>query len=204
MGDIYTRYDFVRDPEGNIWVDENGKVAIETVDARKLGSTMPKGNLGWSNTFSYKGLSLNALITARFGGLVTSYTQMFLDCAGVSKVSADARDNGGIRVNNGYIDAQNYYNVVAGANSYLVQEYVYNGTNVRLQELSLGYTLPQKWFCDKAKMTLSLIGRNLWMIYCKAPFDPDLSYSTGTYNQGMDFLMMPSLRNLGFSVKIEL
>lgn len=204
MGDIYTRYDFVRDPEGNIWVDQNGKVSIESIEARKLGSTMPKGNFGWSNTFSYKGVSLNALITARVGGLVTSYTQMFLDRAGVSKASADARDAGGIYVNHGYIDAQNYYDVVAGANTYLVQEYLYDGTNVRLQELSLAYTLPQKWFGNKAKMTLSFIGRNLWMIYCKAPFDPDLSYSTGTYNQGMDFLMMPSLRNLGFSVKVEL
>ena len=204
MGDIYTRYDFVRDPEGNIWVDQNGKVSIENIEARKLGSTMAKGNFGWSNTFSYKGVSLNALITARIGGLVTSYTQMFLDRTGVSKASADARDAGGIYVNHGYINAQEYYNVVAGANTYLLQEYLYDGSNVRLQELSLAYTLPQKWFNNKAKMTLSFIGRNLWMIYCKAPFDPDLSYSTGTYNQGMDFLMMPSLRNLGFSVKVEL
>ena len=204
MGDIYTQYDYVRDPEGNIWVDENGKISIEKLPvARKLGSTMPKANLGWSNTLSYKGVSLSFLITARIGGLVTSYTQMFLDRTGVSKASADARDAGGIYVNNGYIDAQEYYNVVAGANNHLVQEYMYSGTNVRLQELSVGYTLPEKWFNNKAKMSVSFIGRNLWMIYCKAPFDPDLSYSTGTYNQGMDFLMMPSLRNLGFSVKFE-
>ena len=204
MGDIYTNYDYVRDPDGNIWVDQSGKVSIERLpEARKLGTTMPKANLGWSNSLSYKGLSLNFLITARIGGLVTSYTQMFLDRTGVSKASAEARDAGGIYVNHGYIDPQEYYNVVAGANSNLVQEYVYSGTNVRLQELSVGYSLPQKWFNNKAKMSVSFIGRNLWMIYCKAPFDPDLSYSTGTYNQGMDFLMMPSLRNLGFSVKFE-
>ena len=203
MGDIYTRKDFVRDPEGNIWVDQNGKIAIQDIEARKLGSTLPKGNLGWTNTFSYKGLSLNVLLTARLGGLVTSYTQMFLDRTGVSKASADARDAGGIVVNKGFIDAQSYYDAVANVNGGLIQEYVYSGTNVRLQELSLAYTLPRKWFNNKAGMTVSFIGRNLWMIYCKAPFDPELSFSTGTYNQGMDYLMMPSLRNLGFSVKFE-
>ena len=203
MGDIYTSRDFVRDLEGNIYVDTNGEIFIRDIESRKLGSTLPKGSFGWSNTFSYKGLSLNLLFTARLGGLATSYTQMFLDRTGVSKVTADARDAGGIWVNNGYIDAQKYYDKVANPDNGLIQEYVYDGSNVRLQELSVAYTLPQKWFNNKAKMTVSFIGRNLWMIYCKAPFDPDLSFSTGTYNQSMDYLMMPSLRNLGFSVKLE-
>ena len=176
---------------------------MEAIEPRKLGSTLPKGNIGWSNTLSYKGLSLNFLLTARIGGLAVSYTQMFLDRAGVSQQTADARDAGGVWVNHGYVDAQPYYNTVANINGGLLQEYVYDGTNVRLQELSLGYTLPRKWFNDKLGLTFSLIGRNLWMIYCKAPFDPDLSLSTGTYNQSTDFLMMPGQRNIGFSVKVE-
>lgn len=203
MGDIYTSQDFVRDMEGRIFVNPNGEVSVESIEPRKLGSTLPKGNIGWSNTLSYKGLSLNFLLTARIGGLAVSYTQMFLDRAGVSQQTADARDAGGVWVNHGHVDAQSYYNTVANINSGLIQEYVYDGTNVRLQELSLGYTLPRKWFNDKLGLTLSLIGRNLWMIYCKAPFDPDLSLSTGTYNQSTDFLMMPGQRNMGFSVKVE-
>ena len=41
------------------------------------------------------------------------------------------------------------------------------------------------------------------MIYCKAPFDPELTASTGTYYQGLDYFMQPSTRNLGFSVKLQ-
>ena len=41
------------------------------------------------------------------------------------------------------------------------------------------------------------------MIYCKAPFDPELTAYSGTYNQGIDFFMQPSSRNLGFSVKVK-
>ena len=48
-----------------------------------------------------------------------------------------------------------------------------------------------------------LVGRNLWMIYCKAPFDPELTASTGSYLQGIDYFMQPSLRSLGFNVQLK-
>lgn len=206
MGDIYTSRDFRRDNEGHIYIDPttNNVELVELSEARKLGTTLPSGNLGWTNTFSYKGLTLNALFTARLGGLATSYTQMLMDRYGVSKTTADVRDAGGVFVNNGYIDAEAYYGVVANPNSGLVQAYTYDATTLRLQELSLGYTLPCKWFRDKMKMTVSFIGRNLWLIYCKAPFDPEVAFSTGTYNQNIDYLMTPSLRNIGLSLKVEL
>ena len=72
-----------------------------------------------------------------------------------------------------------------------------------LRELSIGYDFPRSWFKDKLGLSVSLVGRNLWMIYCKAPFDPELTASTGTYYQGLDYFMQPSTRNLGFSVKLQ-
>ena len=77
------------------------------------------------------------------------------------------------------------------------------GDDVRLQELSLGYTFPRKWFRNKLGLTVSFVGRNLWMIYCKAPFDPEAVASTGLNYQGIDYFMMPSVRNLGFNVKFQ-
>lgn len=82
--------------------------------------------------------------------------------------------------------------------------YTYDATNIRLQELSLAYSLPKKWLGNVFNnATTSFVGRNLFMFYCKAPFDPDMNGSTGTYNRS-DFFMQPSLRNLGFSVKFSL
>ena len=52
-------------------------------------------------------------------------------------------------------------------------------------------------------ITLSLVGRNLWMIYCKAPFDPESVATTGNYYQGIDYFMMPSLRSVGFNLKLK-
>ena len=59
------------------------------------------------------------------------------------------------------------------------------------------------WMGDRVKLTASLVGRNLWMIYCKAPFDPELTASTGSYLQGIDYFMQPSLRSLGFNVQLK-
>ncbi len=202
MGDVYSTKEFARDLEGNIAINSaTGNVMSVDLGNNpvKLGSVLPDANLGWSNSFSYKGINLNILFTARIGGIAISPTQAFLDYYGVSQASADARNAGGIRVNGGLVDAEGYYKVAKDITS----EYAYDATSVRLQELSIGYTFPTKWFKDKMKLSCSLIGRNLWMIYCKAPFDPETTASTGTYNQGYDYFMSPSLRNLGFSVNFE-
>lgn len=202
MGDVWSTKEFARDPEGNIAINSaTGNVMSVDLGNNpvKLGSVLPDANLGWSNSFSYKGINLNILFTARIGGIAISPTQAFLDYYGVSQASADARNAGGIRVNGGLVDAEGYYKVAKDITS----EYAYDATSVRLQELSIGYTFPTKWFKDKMKLSCSLIGRNLWMIYCKAPFDPETTASTGTYNQGYDYFMSPSLRNLGFSVNFE-
>ena len=52
-------------------------------------------------------------------------------------------------------------------------------------------------------MTVGLVGKNLWMIYCKAPFDPEAIATTSNFYQGIDYFMMPSTRNFGFNVKIN-
>ena len=53
------------------------------------------------------------------------------------------------------------------------------------------------------RMTVSFVGRNLWMIYCKAPFDPEAVASTGLNYQGIDYFMSPSTRNIGFNLRLK-
>lgn len=203
MGDYYVNKTLRRDPEGNVSLDSKGNLEIQTLDTPKyVGSALPKGNLGWLNDFSYKGINFGFMISARLGGIVMSQTQAVLDSYGVSARSAEARDNGGVAINKGFISAQKYYSVVGG-DTPIWDDYIYSATNVRLQEAHVSYTLPTKWFKDKAKLTLGVTARNLFMIYNKAPFDPELTASTGTYYQGVDYFMQPSLRNIGFNVKLQ-
>ena len=201
MGDLYAYGDLWLDENGYIYINPNDPKLMVTDERIKLGSVLPDYNAGFRNDFSYKGINLSLLFSARFGGIVVSPTQGFLDGLGVSKASADARDAGGVPINNGRIDAQHYYETVGLGQ--LLSHYTYSATNVRLQETSIGYTFPKKWMGDRVKLTASLVGRNLWMIYCKAPFDPELTASTGSYLQGIDYFMQPSLRSLGFNVQLK-
>ncbi len=204
LGDLYTTSDIQTNDRGYIEIDENGDIAItDEADEIFLGTVFPKYNLAWRNDFSWKGLHLGILFSGRIGGVCYSATQANLDLYGVSEASAVARDAGGVLVNGReMMDAQKWYQAI-GSQSGLPQYYTYSATNFRLQELSVGYTLPRKWFRNKMGLTLSLVGHNLWMIYCKAPFDPEAVASTGNNYQGIDYFMMPSLRSLGFNVKLD-
>lgn len=205
INDIYARKVLAKDNQGFVNVSPSGGMSLETVEPIYLGKTTPDFTMGWNNNFTYKNFGLSFLINARVGGIVTSSTQALLDRFGVSKASADARDAGGVMIpNQGLYDAKKYYTVVATGENDLAGYYTYSATNVRLQELTLSYKFNSKLFNNVIKdLTLSFVATNPWMIYCKAPFDPELTASTGTYGQGNDYFMQPSLKSYGFSVKFK-
>ena len=208
LGDLYSRSDLVRDNRGNIYVDEDGKLATHTLtnfeDMIYLGSVLPKANMSWRNDFKFGNFNLGALVTARLGGIVYSNTQAKLDWYGVSAASADARDAGGVMINGGdLVDANLWYTTIAGSDT-VPQFYTYSATNVRLQEVAFGYTFPRKMLGNVCDLTLQLVGRNLLMIYCKAPFDPEaVASATDNYYQGLDYFMTPNTRNIGFNIRLN-
>ena len=203
LGDLYTTSSIASNQDGYIELDNEGKpLMIETDKEIYLGTVFPKYNMAWRNDFTFAGLHLGILFSGRIGGICYSATQANLDLYGVSEASAAARDAGGVLVNGReWVDPQKWYQQL-GSQSGLPQYYTYSATNFRLQELSLGYTLPQKWFRNVMSATVSLVGNNLWMIYCKAPFDPESVATTGNNYQGIDYFMMPSLCRIGFNVKL--
>ncbi len=203
MTDIYVT-SLVTDEHGAIYVHPSDQTVVaDYSNFVYAGDTAPKHNLSWGNEFNYKGFTLDFMFTARLGGVVASHTQAIMDYYGVSKATADARDNGGAIVNGKRIPAQTYYQTI-GAGTGVMSMYVYDATNIRLSNLTLTYNFPvEKWGKVVKGLSLSLVGNNLLMIYKKAPFDPELTSSTGTYGQGLDYFMQPSTRNLGFSVKVK-
>mgnify|MGYP004521406181 FL=1 len=204
LGDLYTQSGLKRDENGMVEIDPNGNlVTVDNLPDIKLGSVFPKANLAWRNSFEWHGVQLSALITARIGGIVYSATQAAMDQYGVSETSARARDNGGVLVNGRtMVNPQTWYTAI-GTQSGLPQYYTFSATNVRLQEASIGYTVPRKWLGNVCSIHIALVGRNLLMIYNKAPFDPESVASTGNYYQGIDYFMMPSTRSIGLNAKIN-
>ena len=203
MGDIYVT---------SLKVDEHGAIYVhpsnQTVTADYntyvyAGDTAPKHLLSWGNEFNFKGFNLGFLFNARLGGVAVSKTQAVMDYYGISQATADARNNGGALVNGKLIPAKEYYQTI-GAGSGVLSQYVYDATNVRLAELTFGYSFPVQNWCKWLKgLNVSYVAHNLAMIYMNAPFDPEMTSSTGTYGMGVDYFMQPSTRNLGFSVKLK-
>lgn len=202
MGDLYINQRLRQSPNGYIYATSTNDLELETTDYRYIGSMLSKCHLGWNTSLSYAGVSLNIQFTGRFGGIVVSDTQALLDKYGVSEASAAARDAGGIDIGESRtVDARKYYDKVTSA---IGTYYTYDATNIRLSELSLSYDLPRKWFKDKAGLTVGVTGKNLLMIYCKAPFDPESTSSvTNNFYQGIDLFQQPSLRSFGFNVKLS-
>lgn len=205
MGDLYSMVNLQTDSKGNIYVSEDGNVYTNSVadSPIKLGSVLPKGNLAWNNSFRYKNLSASFMLSARLGGIVYSRTQAVLDQFGVSQASGDLRDLGGMILNGGdRVNPEQWYNTIAAGET-VPQYYTYSATNVRLQEATVSYLLPRKLIGNVCDIKFSFVGRNLWMIYNKAPYDPESVASAGNYFQGIDNFMMPSLRNFGFNVNFN-
>lgn len=198
----------VRDDQGRIQLDANGN--LQKGDFEEVGNANPDFTLGWSNSFDYKNFSLNIHVDARFGGDVMSVTEAMMDGFGVSQRTADARNNGGVVAINGVdtngnavtsFDAKTYYTTI-GNRAGALGEYMYDATNISLRELSLAYkfNVPENSFIKAANV--SIVGRNLFFIYKDAPFDPNVSLSTGEGLQGVDIFGLPSTRAIGFNVNL--
>lgn len=214
-GEIYGQK-FLRH-DGKIVVDGDGKPLIQPGGLSPIGNPQPKTVVGWNNTISFKNFSVNLLIDGRFGGKVMSVTNAMLDQMGATQETADARDAGGVNIpavvtldggatfegdytdNDGLLPASTFYQTVGGRAG-ITEYYMSDATNVRLRELSVGYKFPGTIGIVK-DLKLSLIGRNLFFFTNKAPFDPELSMSTGIGVQGVDAFSMPSTRSIGLSLK---
>ncbi|GGW31860.1 SusC/RagA family TonB-linked outer membrane protein [Arenibacter certesii] len=208
FNDIYVRK-YVRDEQGRIVFDA-GK-PTRTPLAEFIGNLDPEWSLGWNNNFSYKRINLGVQINGKFGGKVFSQTESMLDGAGVSQRSADARDAGGVTVNGvdktsgsaiTTVGAETWYRAIGDRNG-VGEAYVYDRTNIRLSQLSLGYNIDvDKLGLPIKAATLSFIGNNLFFISKEAPFDPELAMSTTRNSQGLDNFNLPSTGTYGFNLKV--
>ncbi len=209
IGDLYV-YKHIKNEQGQLLLNDDGTFR-KTRDPELGGSINPDFTLGWNNSIDYKNWSFNFLVNSAFGGNAFSQTESMLDGYGVSQRSADARDRGYVAVNAVMPDGtavtqmnpETYYKSIGGREG-VSEHYLYDRTNIRLAQLALSYKFDtQKLglpFVQSA--SLSVVGNNLFFIYKDAPFDPEMSMSTGLGSQSVDNFNLPSTRTYGFNLKL--
>ncbi len=218
----------VRDDEGNLLINPLDGTIIDSdalgLDNEVIGDPNPDWRLVTSNTFSFKGLSLSAQVEYTHGGDFSSNTIGSLLRRGVTTDTQDRERSFIIpgvlaNPNTGQVLLDDSGNTIPntiekGANELYFLNFIdpsgqgiYDGSVVRLREISLSYALPEK-FLEKTpfgSLSFTLLGQNMWYWAPNVPsgtnFDPEV-ISTGVGNgMGLDFQTTPTSKKYGFSIK---
>jgi TonB-linked SusC/RagA family outer membrane protein len=218
---------YARDPEtGKVVVDSretlpNGNpnsrygMPLRTTDQVILGSAQPDFDMGFSNTLTYKNISLSAQIDWRQGGKLSSGYNRLGKLYGVLSETENREADYVYPGMKGYYEEGNL--VIVGGNDITIQRgydfyrvnedpireaNVYDATFVRLREVRLSYELPKAWLAKSFIRSASfyLIGRNVWLDAAVPNFDPEMFNTT----QGESYNTYPQTKSYGAGFRINL
>lgn len=218
--------DFVFDPTtGKRMIGDDGYYLISPTSDKLIGNINPDWTGGLQNTFSYKNLSLSFLVDMQQGGSIFSLDQYYGLATGLYPETVFTNDlgnpvrnplggptSGGVILDGVLEDGSpNTQRVTADDYSFFGYYFnpnslfVYDASYVKLREVVLTYNFPKDLMAKTfiAGASLSFVGSNLWIIHKNLPYaDPEASQSAGNI-QGWQSGVMPSIRNYGFSLKVQ-
>lgn len=215
---------YLRDDQGNLLIDPADGSIIASNEQAIIGDPNPDFRLGFINTFSFKGITLSAVLDYRHGGDIFSYTIERYYLRGVTKDTEENREQ--LHIINGYLgnpDTQEpYYDangnkipntIVVGTNDIYFDNMgdegsIFDGTTLYLREVSLSYSLPKKWLANLpiGSAVISATGRNLWFYSPNLPkyanYNPEVNTLGNANSQGLDYGNPPAVRRFGFNLKL--
>lgn len=219
--------DYVYNSEGRKIVGDNGYYLISDTNNEIIGNIQPDWIGGVQNSFSYKNVSMSFLIDVQQGGDIFSLdtwygfaTGLYDRTVGTNDLGNPIRnpvtggtDSGGIilpGVTEGGAENTTRASFNTYANPYgyardANKGHIYDASYVKLREVSLTYNFTEKAL-EKTFITnasISLIGRNLWIIHKNIPYsDPEAGLSSGNI-QGYQSGAYPSFREIGASLRLN-
>ncbi len=216
-----------RDPEsGKLLINAaTGYPFNDNINRKMLGDPNPQWLLGVTNTFSFKGLTLSALLDYKYGGDIYSTTVQNMLFRGTTTDTEDRdklviidgvlgntttleplRDGDGNTIpNTTQITVNNYYFGAINSEEFTV----FDATWLRLREVTIGYNLPANWLGRTPIRTarIQFSGRNLFLYTPHIPkgtrFDPETSTFGAGNIQGFEFTNAPTSRRYGVNLLIS-
>lgn len=236
---IIVGFDYVRDEKtGKPIVSDDGKffklsdtkTPIKIYDDNgkflRYANATPKFTGGWTNTLSWKGLTLSTLIDVKWGGDMWFGSYALNLQSGQSPETLNEREGNGLPFTDPSGATRNVGVVLDGVyadgtpNTKVVHYYykylnaggwgrasttpaVRENSWIKCREISLAYQLPARWI-DKSRvfkgLTIALTGRDLFYLYETAPDNINPEGSIGAGNaQGLEFASLPGMRSFGLS-----
>lgn len=203
--------------------NQQGKLIIGTdgfplIDAQQgpIGDPNPDWMSGITHRVRFRNVTFSMLWDIKYGGDVWNGTKGVMSYLGVSKQSGDLREvknyiyegvleNG--EPNTTPVDfadpALGLSGIVwrKGGFSGVAEDYIEDGSWMRMREMSLSYSLPKKWIqALKAfrNIEVSCYGRNLWLITSYEGIDPETNLRGPSNAQGWDYFNLPNTKSIGF------
>ncbi len=221
-------YDYVYHDNGHPIISDDGTTYQITESRVPIGNASPKFLGGWTMQLLWKGFSLSTLIDTKWGGDIYCGTQVIGLQTGQAPETLLERDGGGLPYTDPDGITRNVGVILPGVyedgtpNDKVVHYYykympnaggwgkfistpgIYENTWVKMREVMLSYTLPAA-FTKRTnifqRLTLSLVGRNLFYIYTTLPNNINPEGLIGSGNaQGLEWASYPGTRSISFGV----
>ena len=214
FGSMYSR-GFVRDAQGRVVMNDNGTPAVTPGKTVNVGNFNPDWLGGLTNNFTYKNLNLRLQIDMRQGGDVISFTRSVASSDGVLGITGLGRE-GGIRFGTDVytdetpastansVDPETFWTSIGGRNAPVGEAFTYDASNIRIRELTLGYSFDQNMLASSPfkRVKLSLVGRNLGFLVNESGVDPEAIFGVGAQNDGYEAFSLPNTRSVGLNLKL--
>ncbi|WP_304303083.1 TonB-dependent receptor, partial [Phocaeicola plebeius] len=196
-----------------IFEDLNGDGVIDEQDRTYLGNPEPKFSYGFNNTFTYKGFDMNIFINGVYGNkLVNLFRQDFTnpmrnsnllkEATGIAHVElidpAQPEEIWNVRVSNPESATVQRLNTADGNdNNRMSSRFVEDGSYLRIKNISLGYTFPQKWtrkwHIENLRIYMNI--QNAFTFTKYKGYDPEVgAYNYDVLLRGVDYARYPSQR----------
>lgn len=185
--------------------DLNGDNKINSSDQTYIGNPNPKFTYSLTNKFTYKGLDLSIFLNGVYGDKIYNYSR--------SKTEADynvyvnqmtsVMDRYTASNPNGSLPRYNQWN---GNNLYISNRFIESGSYLRIQNVSLGYTIPKRYLGKTfSSVRLYVTGQNLYTFTKYTGYDPEIgSYNNSVLTSNIDYGHYPNPRTITFGANIEL
>lgn len=213
-----------RDDQGRRLVSQDGQPLVSD-NQQHMGCVEPKWTGSFINSFNIFGVSVNFQIDARIGGVLYSGTWNRATTAGVVADTYAGREDyyfssvilgeSTNKATRGFQWDDAYFEDGTKCEMYVNPRYrygswdercVFDASFIKLRELAIGYAIPSSYLkkTPLSGVKLSLVGRNLAILYQKTPkgIDPEAAVSSGNA-QGIEYGAMPPAANFGLDVKIS-
>jgi hypothetical protein len=210
MGQI-AGFGYKRDAQGNKVFGTDG-IPLRSADLINFGSALPKWVGGFTNAFSYKGITMSFLIDFKLGNKMLSGTNFNLIREGLHKMTLEGREGGvigdGVSVNGGkntvVAKVQPYWEVVRS--QALIEPVIYNGGYWKLRQITMGYDFTK--FVSPTSfikgIRLNLLASNVLILKKWVDnIDPETFGFSSDNLVGMESTGLPSTRSVGFNLNIK-